>query len=35
MSLVREALRLGSSEQVRALLAGEVAEVALSEHTTP
>jgi phosphocarrier protein FPr len=34
-SLAREALRLGSAEQVRALLAGEVAEVALWEHTTP
>ena len=30
-----EALRLGSAEEVRALLAGEVAELALSEHTTP
>ena len=34
-SLAREALRLGSAEEVRALLAGEVAEFALSEHTTP
>jgi multiphosphoryl transfer protein len=33
--LALEALRLGSAEEVRALLAGEVAEVALSEHTTP
>ena len=33
-SLAREALRLGSAEEVRALLAGEVAEFALSEHTT-
>jgi multiphosphoryl transfer protein len=34
-TLAREALRLGSAGEVRALLAGEAAEIALSEQTTP
>jgi phosphoenolpyruvate-protein kinase (PTS system EI component) len=34
-SLAREALRLGSAEEVRALLAGKVAEFALPEQSTP
>jgi phosphocarrier protein FPr len=34
-TLAREALRLGSAEEVRALLAGEEDEVAPSEHATP
>jgi multiphosphoryl transfer protein len=34
-ALAREALRLGSAEDVRALLAGEEAPLALSEHATP
>jgi phosphocarrier protein FPr len=34
-TLAREALRLGSAEEVRALLAGEEDEIALPEHATP